>query len=434
MNFKRLRTVICAVLCLAMLLTSIPMASAANNRYSNWFQADYNEMQQLGLIPDSFNGYDLTMDITRGEMCRLAVFAFEKITKDSIEPQRTDYFSDTSDPMILKAYENGIVGGYPDGTYRPNQKLTRQEFFKIIENFCNAAAFRPSAFGTDLSGFYDAGKIADWAIDAAKICYRCGYVYGSTTNQGESLNPTGFTSRQEAMTMFLRCYKGLNEYYYGLVHSATVVDDSSSNVTVRDYRDTLYVSASVLNVRSSWSSDSMQVGTLRYGAEVEVTGKCSNGWIQIDFNGDVAYVSGSYLSGSSSDNDEDAIVVGNGSGAEIANYVMQFVGYSYVYGGASPSAGFDCSGLMYYCLSQFGYSMNRVADDQMDQGYAVDYDDLQVGDLVFFGYGSYSDHVGMYIGGGNFVHASTPSSGVRVDSLQQTYYANKYIGARRIIG
>lgn len=148
----------------------------------------------------------------------------------------------------------------------------------------------------------------------------------------------------------------------------------------------------------------------------------------------MAYVSGSYLSGSSSDNDEDAIVVGNGSGAEIANFVMEFVGYPYVYGGASPSSGFDCSGLMYYCLSQFGYSMNRVADDQMDQGYAVDYDDLQVGDLVFFGYGSYSDHVGMYIGGGNFVHASTPSSGVRVDSLQQTYYANKYIGARRIIG
>ena len=70
----------------------------------------------------------------------------------------------------------------------------------------------------------------------------------------------------------------------------------------------------------------------------------------------------------------------------------------------------------------------------MKQGTSVSRSELQVGDLVFFGYGGYADHVGMYIGGGNFVHASTPSSGVRVDSLDQTYYVNKYIGARRIIG
>ena len=58
---------------------------------------------------------------------------------------------------------------------------------------------------------------------------------------------------------------------------------------------------------------------------------------------------------------------------------------------------------------------------------------LQVGDLVFFGSGSYANHVGMYIGDGNFVHASTPSTGVRINSLNETYYTNRYIGARRII-
>ncbi len=430
---KRCKRLFCLLLGIVMMLMCISPASAANHNYSSWFQGDYQEMLQLGLMPDFFNGYDLTRDITRGEMCRLAVYAFEKITKDSIEPQRTDYFSDTSDPTILKAYEHGIVGGYPDGTFRPDQKLTRQEFFKIIENFCNAAAFRPSASGTNLSGFYDSGKISDWALDAAKICYKCGYVFGSTTAYGESLNPLGYTSRQEAMTMFLRCYKGLNEYYYGLVHSATVVEDYDGEVTVTAYSATRYVNASVLNVRDSWSSNAVQVGTLKYGQKVEVTGKCSNGWIQILYNGHLAYVSGKYISVDLS-SDAEEVVMGNGTGAEIANFVMEFVGYPYVYGGASPSSGFDCSGLMYYCLSQFGYSMSRVADDQMDQGFAVSYDELAVGDLVFFGYGSYSDHVGMYIGGGNFVHASTPSSGVRVDSLQQTYYANKYLGARRIIG
>ncbi|MBS1408078.1 MAG: C40 family peptidase [Oscillospiraceae bacterium] len=112
---------------------------------------------------------------------------------------------------------------------------------------------------------------------------------------------------------------------------------------------------------------------------------------------------------------------------------MSFVGYSYVYGGSKPSTGFDCSGLMYYCLTQYGYSMNRVANDQMSQGTAVSREQLIVGDLVFFGYSGYANHVGMYIGNGNFVHASSPSTGVRVNSLNETYYNTRYIGARRII-
>ena len=76
--------------------------------------------------------------------------------------------------------------------------------------------------------------------------------------------------------------------------------------------------------------------------------------------------------------------------------------------------------------------MNRVADDQMDQGKPVDRNNLLAGDLVFFGRGSYADHVGIYIGSNNFVHASNPRSGVRVSSLSETYYANKYLGARRV--
>ena len=99
--------------------------------------------------------------------------------------------------------------------------------------------------------------------------------------------------------------------------------------------------------------------------------------------------------------------------------------YSYVWGGSSPSTGFDYSGLMYYVLTQYGYSMKRVANDQMTQGTYVSRSDLQVGDLVFFGYSGYANHVGMYIGGGNFVHASTPSTGVRVNSLDESYYKTR---------
>ena len=217
--------------------------------------------------------------------------------------------------------------------------------------------------------------------------------------------------------------------------SATVVDEySDENVTVSDVNKTMYVTASTLNMRDSWTSSSTQVGTLSYGESVTVTGECSNGWYRISYDGHTAYVSGRYLSSNAaSGNDTPTTAAGSGTAAEIANFALSFVGYPYVYGGSSPSTGFDCSGLMYYCLTQYGYSMNRVADDQMDQGVAVSRSELQVGDLVFFGSGDYANHVGMYIGNGNFVHASTPTTGVRINSLDETYYNTRYIGARRII-
>ena len=409
--------------------------------YSNWFEPSLREMQELDLLPDSFSGMDLSKDITRGEMCELAVHALEKITEYSIEPERTDYFSDTSADYIVKAYELGIVSGYPDGTFRPNETLSRQEFFQIIENFCNAAAFLPEADASYLNDFIDSDTVAGWAQEATEICVKYGYVNGRATMEGTQLVPEGNTLRQEAMAMFLRAYKSLNEYYFYIKNAEVSVDDNTGssggatgedtvvdNVTITGVEKHMMVTTDALNVRSSWSADSKILGTVRYGADLNVTGLCENGWVQILYKGETAYVSGDYVT------DYQEVDHNASEGAvEIANFAMTFVGYSYVYGGASPSSGFDCSGLVYYCYGQFGYKLNRVADDQMDNGTAVSYDNLQVGDLVFFGSGSYANHVGIYIGSGNFVHAANPSSGVRVSSLNETYYATRYIGARRII-
>lgn len=432
------RKLLCLALCAAMVLSSAVGAAAVScKNYSDWFKPSYNEMQELNLIPASFEGYDLKKNITRAEMSALAVHAYALITKNAIELERTDYFSDTTDKIILEAYELGIVSGYPDGTFRPDQPLTRQEFFKIIQNFCNAVAYHPSVDGANLSKFVDSGSLSSWAVEAAKICVKCEYVNGTKTASGLSLNPSSNTSRQEAMAMFLRCFKGLRQYYFEVVLSATVVDeDYDVDVTISDLSGTRYVTASTLNVRDSWSTRSTKVGTLSYGDKVTVTGKCSNGWVRIQYEGHVAYVSGKYLTDqqpSSGSTPVEPTPGGSGAASEIASYVMSFVGYSYVYGGASPSTGFDCSGLMYYCLSQYGYSMNRVADDQMKQGTAVSRDQLAVGDLVFFGYSGYANHVGMYIGNDIFVHASSPTTGVRTNSLNETYYSSRYLGARRII-
>ena len=340
-------------------------------------------------------------------------------------------------------------GGYEDGSFRPKQLLTRQEFFKLIENFCTAAAFSPKAKDGALNGFADAGSISAWAKEAAQICVSYSYVQGTKLGNGTYLNPKDNASRQEAMTMFLRCYKTIQWFYDENVKSATVVvDQINLNVTVTSISKTMYVcQTGYINVRDSWTTGSTKVGELSYNAAVTVTGittTTSDGhqWYRIKYNGITAYVRADLLAdkkdstvtpGGGSGSGSGGTVSGSGTASEIANFAMGFVGYSYVWGGSSPSTGFDCSGLMYYVLTQYGYSMKRVANDQMTQGTYVSRSDLQVGDLVFFGYSGYANHVGMYIGGGNFVHASTPSTGVRVNSLDESYYKTRFLCGRRII-
>ena len=87
------------------------------------------------------------------------------------------------------------------------------------------------------------------------------------------------------------------------------------------------------------------------------------------------------------------------------------------------------------CIRDRGYSIYRTATDQLENGYAVSYSDLQPGDLVFFERTYNTDapasHVGIYVGGGEFIHAG--GSYVKISSLSSDYYASRYVGARRIV-
>ena len=112
----------------------------------------------------------------------------------------------------------------------------------------------------------------------------------------------------------------------------------------------------------------------------------------------------------------------------VVGIAMQYLGVPYVWGGASPS-GFDCSGLVMYVYAQVGVSLPHYTGAQWAMGVPVAYSDLQPGDLVFFdGLG----HVGIYIGGGEFIHAPHTGDVVRIDSLSEGWYAATYDGARRI--
>ncbi len=119
-------------------------------------------------------------------------------------------------------------------------------------------------------------------------------------------------------------------------------------------------------------------------------------------------------------------------GAQLAQLALKMGGVRYVYGGSSPSAGFDCSGLVYYVAQQLGVTLPRTASGQWQSGVAVPAGDLQPGDLVFFNTQGYASHVGIYIGNGQFVQAETWGTVVHVTSLSTSYWADSYLGARRI--
>lgn len=111
------------------------------------------------------------------------------------------------------------------------------------------------------------------------------------------------------------------------------------------------------------------------------------------------------------------------------------IGVPYRSGGANPSSGFDCSGLVQWCYASHGFSLPRRTEDMMRAGVPVDKEDLIPGDLVFFNVSRkrWGLHVGMYSGAGRFIHSPTPGSKVREESLFERYWVRSYIGARRIL-
>ena len=112
----------------------------------------------------------------------------------------------------------------------------------------------------------------------------------------------------------------------------------------------------------------------------------------------------------------------------VVGIAMQYLGVPYVWGGASPS-GFDCSGFSMYVYAQVGVSLPHHAASQYGMGSPVSKDQLEPGDLVFFnGLG----HMGIYIGGGQFIHAPHSGDVVKISSLSDSWYASTWVGARRI--
>lgn len=201
------------------------------------------------------------------------------------------------------------------------------------------------------------------------------------------------------------------------------------------------VTGNSVNIRSAANTSASKVTVLNKGDVVEIIG-IDDGWYKISVNGKTGYIRSDYMDVtkkalSSRGNETASAAKASSKGSEIVSFAKKYLGVRYVYGGASAK-GFDCSGFTMYVMKNFGYSLPHTATGQMGYGTSVAKSALQPGDLVFFcdpsrSGGKAASHVGIYIGNNQFIHASSGSTHVKIDSLSKAYYAKYYVGARHIV-
>ena len=206
-----------------------------------------------------------------------------------------------------------------------------------------------------------------------------------------------------------------------------------------------------VNFRSQPNTSSSVLASLANGTTVSVVG-VSGGWYKVTYGGKTGYVhpdyitfsgvsnssNGSSTSGSSS---SDTITPSNNvvsytgtseKRAEVLEYAAQFLGTPYVYGGSTPS-GFDCSGFTSYVFKNTVGSIPRVAQAQFDATTRVSLEELEPGDLVFFGSSASSiSHVGIYVGDDTFIHSPHTGEVVKYESLSGSYLT-RFQGGGRVI-
>ena len=245
--------------------------------------------------------------------------------------------------------------------------------------------------------------------------------------------------------------KEIKEKAYDKIQTSEIKNNeqvkSSKSKSFDGTNYTGYVKESV-NVRDNDSMDSNVVSVLEKGTKVSgIKGKY---WIKIS---EGRYISVNYvqddkvgLNQSSNAESTDSykkeskakVVRSNegGSGSAVAQAAYNYLGEKYVWGSAQPGVGFDCSGLTSYLYNKVcGISLYRNSAAQSNNGYPVSKNNLKQGDLLFFstnGSGSIS-HVGIYVGNGKMIHASTPSTGVIISDIDSNYYSDTFVTARRIL-
>ncbi len=221
---------------------------------------------------------------------------------------------------------------------------------------------------------------------------------------------------------------------------------NDKNNQTNETSTTKYISASSgLNVRKGPSTSYSVISTLAKGTKVTVK-STSNGWSKITSGSITGYVNSSYLtskkpstttSSNSSSSSTNSSTSTSNSASKVISYAKKLLGKPYVWGAQGPN-GFDCSGFTYYVFkNSAGITLPRTSSAQSKYGKSVSKSNLKAGDLIFFDTVGPNNgavtHVGLYIGGGQFIHAASGQGKVVINNLNSSYYVKAYVNARRVL-
>lgn len=222
----------------------------------------------------------------------------------------------------------------------------------------------------------------------------------------------------------------ISSKYLGAINSNNNNTNEEADNTVKYNKS---VTGSRVNLRKGPGTNYPVVTSLSRGTSVGVISE-SNGWSKINYNGSIGYMSSSYLGTINSSSNEGESTNSSSQADRVINLAKQQLGKSYVWGAEGPNT-FDCSGFTQYVFKNaVSINLPRVSREQSKFGQYVNKNNLQKGDLIFFDTdkdGSVN-HVGIYIGNNEFIHASSGGKKVIISQLNG-YYSSVYTNARRVL-
>ena len=173
------------------------------------------------------------------------------------------------------------------------------------------------------------------------------------------------------------------------------------------------IAAPAVEVHLSANEHSRSVGEVKRGQTYEVLSNLGNGWVKISTGSGEGYIK---TSGKASlvEKNRETVDLSARQRRQTVEFALQFVGGTYVFGGVDPNNGVDCSGFTRYILQNTAsISLPHSSKGQSNYGTEVSEEEMQPGDLIFYGDDAGINHVAMYIGNGQIVHASTEATGIK---------------------
>ncbi|MCM1126608.1 MAG: NlpC/P60 family protein [Lachnospiraceae bacterium] len=180
--------------------------------------------------------------------------------------------------------------------------------------------------------------------------------------------------------------------------------------------------ADALNIREEPNTDAEIVTQVAAGEALDIVEIREDGWIKVYLDDEEVYVSGDFVkvkSDLATAITMTELLYGQGVSdvrVDLCQYAKQFLGNPYVWGGTSLTRGADCSGFVLSVFSKYGVSLPHSSRAQANQGASISASELKPGDLVFYAKGGTINHVAIYIGGGQVIHASSPKTGIKISA------------------